>query len=101
MLIGEDFRALVVDNKLVAIAERTPAHVIGDGESTIQELIDKTNEDPRRGYGHEKVLTQIDVDASTEKMLAAKDYTLETVLPQGERIDFENDGEYFDWRNGD
>lgn len=84
MLVGGDFRALVVDNKLVAIAERTPAHVCGDGANTIQALIDKTNEDPRRGYGHENVLTQIDVDESTEKLLRAKNYTLETVLPVGE-----------------
>jgi len=86
MLVGEDFRALVVDNKLVAIAERTPAHVVGDGESTIKELIDKVNDDPRRGYGHEKVLTQIDVDESTEKLLTAQSYTLETVLPKDERL---------------
>ncbi|MCA1638424.1 MAG: cyanophycin synthetase, partial [Acidobacteria bacterium] len=84
MLVGNDFRALVVDNKLVAIAERTPAHVIGDGKSTIQQLIDKTNDDPRRGYGHEKMLTQIDVDEQTEKILKAKNYTLETVLPKDE-----------------
>ncbi|MGI8786833.1 MAG: cyanophycin synthetase [Pyrinomonadaceae bacterium] len=84
MLGGYDFRALVVNNRLIAIAERTPAHVVGDGESTIQELIDKTNEDPRRGYGHENVLTQIDVDASTEQLLAAKNYTLRTVLPAKE-----------------
>jgi cyanophycin synthetase len=84
MLDGGDFRALVVDNKLVAVAERTPAHVIGDGASTIQELIDKVNEDPRRGYGHENVLTQIDVDEQTLKILRAKEYALETVLPTGE-----------------
>jgi cyanophycin synthetase len=72
MLEGNDFRALVVNNRLVAIAERTPAHVIGDGKSTIQELIDKVNADPRRGYGHENVLTQIDVDSSTRLILAAK-----------------------------
>ncbi len=86
MLAGEDFRALIVDNKLVAIAERTPAHVTGDGESTIEQLIERVNEDPRRGYGHEKVLTQIEVDRSTEKLLKAKNYTLETVLPKGERL---------------
>ena len=86
MLVGEDFRALVVDNKLVAIAERTPAHVTGDGVNTIQQLIDKTNEDPRRGYGHENVLTQIEVDESTRKLLKAKDYTLDTILPVGERM---------------
>jgi cyanophycin synthetase len=86
MIAGEDFRALVVNNKLVAIAERTPAHVIGDGESTIEQLIERVNEDPRRGYGHEKVLTQIEVDHSTEKLLKAKNYTLQTVLPKDERL---------------
>lgn len=84
MLEGKDFRALVVDNRLIAIAERTPAHVVGDGKSTVQNLIDKVNSDPRRGYGHENVLTQIDVDASTEQLLAAKNYTLETVLAKDE-----------------
>ena len=86
MLVGNDFRALVVDNRLVAIAERTPAHVVGDGKSTIQELIDTTNTDPLRGYGHENVLTQIDVDAQTERLIAEKNYTLETVLEKDERL---------------
>ena len=84
MLTGADFRALVVNNQIVAIAERTPAHVVGDGKHTIQQLIDKTNEDPRRGFGHENVLTQIDVDAQTERILKAKNYTLETILPKNE-----------------
>ncbi len=84
MLTGADFRALVVNNQIVAIAERTPAHVVGDGEHTIQQLIDKINEDPRRGFGHENVLTLIDVDAQTERILRAKNYTLETILPKDE-----------------
>ena len=84
MLTGADFRALVVNNQIVAIAERTPAHVVGDGENTIQQLIDKINEDPRRGFGHENVLTLIDVDAQTERILSAKNYTLETILPKDE-----------------
>ncbi|MDQ6786845.1 MAG: cyanophycin synthetase [Acidobacteriota bacterium] len=83
-LEGVDFRALVVDNCLVAVAERIPAHVVGDGKSTIQELIDKTNADPRRGYGHENVLTQIDIEEQSERILKAKNYTLETVLPKNE-----------------
>jgi cyanophycin synthetase len=83
-LIGNDFRALVVNNRLIAVAERVPAHVIGDGKLTIQQLIDKTNEDPRRGYGHENVLTEITVDQQTERLIKAKDYTLETVLKKGE-----------------
>ena len=84
MLEGSDFRALVVNNRLIAVAERIPAHIVGDGKSTIQELIDQTNADPRRGYGHENVLTQITVDGQTMRCIAAKDYTLETVLPIGE-----------------
>lgn len=85
-ITGEDFRLLVINHKLVAAALRTPAHVIGNGTSTIQELIDKVNEDPRRGYGHEKVLTQISVDAMTENLLESNGYTLETVLPEGESL---------------
>ena len=85
-LTGQDFRALVVNNRLVAVAERIPAHVIGDGEHTIGELIEITNQDPRRGYGHENVLTLIKVDAQTESLLAARGYTLDTVLPTGEEF---------------
>jgi len=84
MLEGADFRALVVNNRLIAVAERIPAHVVGDGKSTIQELIDATNSDPRRGYGHENVLTQIDIDGQTMRCIKAKDYALETVLETGE-----------------
>lgn len=84
LLVGNDFRALVVNNRLIAVAERTPAHVVGNGKNTIQELIDKVNSDPKRGYGHENVLTQIIVDQQTERIIRAKEYTLETVLPEGE-----------------
>jgi cyanophycin synthetase len=83
-LVGQDFRALVINNRLVAVAERIPAHVVGDGEHTIRELIDITNQDPRRGYGHENVLTLINVDAQTESLLAERACTLDTVLPAGE-----------------
>ena len=83
-LIGADFRALVVNNRLVAVAERVPAHVIGDAKSTIQKLIDKTNADPRRGYGHENVLTQIDIDNQTTRCIRKAGYDLGSVLPKGE-----------------
>ncbi|MGI9056856.1 MAG: cyanophycin synthetase, partial [Pyrinomonadaceae bacterium] len=84
LLIGKDFRALVVNNRLIAVAERTPANVVGNGKNTIQELIDKVNSDPKRGYGHENVLTKIIVDQQTERIIKAKNYTLETVMPEGE-----------------
>ncbi len=83
---GEDYRLLVIDYKLVAAAKRTPAGVTGDGKSTIQELIDEVNDDPRRGYGHEKVLTQITVDAMTEGILEDAGKTLDSVLEDGEWI---------------
>ena len=81
---GYDFRLLVINYKFVCAALRTPASIKGDGEHNIQWLIDETNKDPRRGYGHEKVLTQIKMDGYTEKMLSEKGYTLETVLKSGE-----------------
>ncbi len=83
-LAGSDFRALVVNNRLIAVAERVPAHVIGDGKSSIQKLIDKTNSDPRRGYGHEKVLTQIDVDGQTMRCVRNGGFDLSSILPKDE-----------------
>ncbi|MBK8144266.1 MAG: cyanophycin synthetase [Bacteroidetes bacterium] len=83
-ITGYDFRLLVIDYKFICAAKRTPACVTGDGKSTLQHLIDMVNSDPRRGFGHEKVLTQIKVDAVTEKILLDKELTLESVLPKGE-----------------
>jgi cyanophycin synthetase len=83
---GVDFRVLVINYKFICAALRTPAAVTGDGVHTIQWLIDETNKDPRRGYGHEKVLTQITVDDFTWKMLNDKGYTLETIPKAGEEV---------------
>jgi len=85
-ITGVDFRCLVINYKFVCAALRTPAAVRGDGEHTIQWLIDETNKDERRGYGHEKVLTQITVDQFTQKMLDDLGYTLDTVPAKGEQV---------------
>ena len=85
-ITGFDFRLLVINYKFVCAALRTPAAVIGDGEHSIQWLVDETNKDPRRGYGHEKVLTQIKIDHFTINMLENKGYTLETVPKNGELV---------------
>ncbi|PNQ74047.1 cyanophycin synthetase [Hanstruepera neustonica] len=85
-IVGEDYRLLVINNKLVAAAKRTPAHVIGNGKSTVQELIDEVNKDPRRGYGHENVLTQITVNELTKTIIKDAGYTLESIIPDGERL---------------
>lgn len=76
---GRDHRVLVVNGKVVACAERVPAHVRGDGTHTVRELIDEENKNPRRGRGHTKVLTKLPSDAETEQFLARSERTLETV----------------------
>lgn len=83
---GFDFRVLVIDNKVVAAAQRIPANVIGNGTDTIQTLIDTENADPRRGFGHEKVLTLITVDRDTTDLLAKMGCSLDTVPKRGEII---------------
>lgn len=85
-ITGFDFRVLVINHKFICAALRTPACVTGDGEHNIQRLIDETNKDPRRGYGHEKVLTQITIDGFTKKMLDDKGYTLQTIPPKDELV---------------
>lgn len=85
-ITGFDFRVLVINNRLVAAAKRVPAHVVGNGKDTIQQLIDITNQDPRRGYGHENVLTEITVDRDTLDLLEKMGYTLESVPNIGETV---------------
>ena len=69
-ITGNDYRCLVIDGRIAAIAERVPAHVVGDGTSTITELVERTNADPRRGVGHEKVLTRIKIDDAAVDLVA-------------------------------
>ncbi len=85
-IAGRDFRVLVVNYKFVAAALRTPASVTGDGRRSVQELIDEANLDPRRGCGHDNVLTEIVVDELTLELLRKKNYTLQTVLAPGEEL---------------
>ncbi len=85
-ITGRDYRILVVNNEVVAVSERVPAHVTGDGTSTIAELIERENQDPRRGVGHEKILTRIVVDSQTMEVLERDGRTLDDVPPDGEFI---------------
>ncbi len=84
-IVGYDFRVLVINHKFIAAALREPAHVMGDGVSSVKQLIDEENKDPRRGYGHENVLTEISIDRETTEQLAKKGYTIDTVLAKGEK----------------
>ncbi|MGB7416341.1 MAG: cyanophycin synthetase, partial [Thermosynechococcaceae cyanobacterium] len=77
---GRDHRILVVNHKVVAVAERVPAHVIGNGQDTIFDLVERENQDVRRGEGHDTPLTHIKLDAATDEMLSRHGFTLDTVL---------------------
>jgi len=85
-IVGEDYRLLVINNTLVAAALRSPAHVIGDGKSTVEELVDEVNKDPRRGYGHEKELTAITINDLTKTIIDDAGYSVDSVLPKGEKL---------------
>ncbi len=85
-IAGDDHRMLVVDGALVAVSKRVPGHVVGDGAHTVAELVAAVNADPRRGIGHEKVLTQLRLDEQALGLLAARGWTPETVPPAGEPV---------------
>ena len=85
-LTGLDFRVLVIDGALVAAALREPAHIVGDGASSIRQLIDEVNKDPRRGIGHQRVLTAITVNDMTERLLCFRGYRVDDVLPARKKL---------------
>jgi cyanophycin synthetase len=80
---GNDYRVLVVGGTMVAVAERVPAHVIGDGKHTVAELVELTNADPRRGVGHEKVLTRIRLGDSAAQLVRDQGFELDQVVGEG------------------
>ena len=82
-LEGDDHRLLVVNGELVAATRRTPGHVVGDGAHNIAELVDIVNQDPRRGVGHEKVLTRLELDAQAQKMMERAGVAADTVPDRG------------------
>ena len=85
-ITGFDFRVLVIDNKIVAAAQRVPAHVVGDGINSIEELIEIVNADPRRGYGHENVLTEIDIDRDSLELLEKRNLTVKSIPEKGDVV---------------
>jgi cyanophycin synthetase len=89
---GRDYRILVVNNQIVAVAERVPAHVIGDGVRTVAELVEITNADPRRGVGHEKVLTRIAIDTQAIETLERQGVQLSDVPAEGQVVRLKQTG---------
>jgi cyanophycin synthetase len=86
MIRGYDHRLLVIGGKLEAAARRMPGHVVGDGKQTVKQLVDVVNRDPRRGIGHEKELTQIQLDTQALACLTERGMTLDSVPKPGEVV---------------
>ncbi|MDB4912827.1 MAG: cphA [Gemmatimonadetes bacterium] len=85
-ILGHDHRMLVVNGELVAVSRREPGKIVGDGEHTIEQLVSIVNADPRRGIGHEKVLTQLELDEQALGILTKLGYTGATIPAQGEEV---------------
>jgi len=83
---GNDYRMLVVGGKLAAVAQRVPASVVGDGKHTVRGLVDIENADPRRGIGHERVLTRIRVTPTAEELVNKQGFELDSVPVEGQRV---------------
>ena len=85
-IIGDDHRMLVIDGELIAVSRRMPGHVVGDGARTIEALVAEVNADPRRGIGHEKVLTRIELDHEATRLMETRGYTSASVPPAGDVV---------------
>jgi cyanophycin synthetase len=84
-MAGNDFRLLVINKEFVAAAHRIPAHIVGDGENTVERLVELTNQDPRRGIGHENVLTKIKIHEGTNVILHNQGLTLQSIPKKGQK----------------
>ena len=87
---GNDFRLLVVGDRLVAAARRDPPSVAGDGVHTIAQLVDQVNLDPRRGSGHSTSLTKIRFDDIALGCLATQGLTADSIPSRGQRVMLRN-----------
>jgi cyanophycin synthetase len=86
LILGLDHRLLVINGELVAAARRMPGHVVGDGTNTIAKLVEIINQDPRRGVGHEKVLTRLELDDQALRCLSEVSMTIDSIPPAGEIV---------------
>jgi cyanophycin synthetase len=82
-IAGNDYRVLVIGGRMAAVAERVPASITGDGNRTVRQLVDEANADPRRGIGHEKVLTKIRLDEAAEAVVRSQGHGLDDVPASG------------------
>ena len=83
---GREYRILVIDDEVVGVLHRVPANVVGDGVSSIAELVALKNQHPWRGKGYKRPLEQIEIDESAQLFLQAQGLTSESVLKQDDIV---------------
>lgn len=83
---GKDYRVLVVGDNVAAVSQRIPPYVIGDGVSSIKELVDAENKNPSRGIDHEKQLTKIVIDDIVISSLKRRNMSIDSIVRKGEKI---------------
>ncbi|MCD4746020.1 MAG: cyanophycin synthetase [Bacteroidales bacterium] len=91
-LKGKSFRLLVIDYKFIAATELAPPFITGNGKNTISQLIENLNANSERQIGDKAKLSKVQIDITTERILKAKEYTLETVLPENEILVLKKSG---------
>ena len=91
-VVGQDYRLLIVNGKMVAAARRDPAQVTGDGQRTVRELVEEVNQDPRRRPDHSAALTRIKLDTAAELTLQQQGLTLESVPGAGQVVRLRSNG---------
>lgn len=84
-LKGIDYRLLVINGKVVAAAKREPAHVIGDGHSTVEALVKAANRDPHRRPGHGGTMSTIVLNEASDLVLKAQNLT-RTSIPEAKQF---------------
>ena len=85
-ITGRDFRLLAVGGRIVAAAERVPPNITGDGRHTVRELVDIENNNPLRGFDHEKPLTKIKLDDMSKQVMAKAGFSENSIPDAGCRV---------------
>lgn len=91
-LVGRDYRILVIDDEVVAVTERVPAAVTGDGVHDIRDLIEMTNAEPNRGKPFENILNLITIDEMVVDTLRRQDLTLADIPAAGQTVNVRQTG---------
>lgn len=84
--LGEEFRFIASREKVLAVAYREPANVVGDGIHSIKDLIKLKNRDPMRGKSNEKPLVKIKIDSIVRNFLSDQDLTLDKIIKKGKKV---------------